>query len=168
MSTQRNCSGRVVSLQYCYQVDSSLIGESISAFHFLSLTQDGQEFTVKSRHRVRTTPHHSICTNSTAESLEGYLICCDQESSIEARNFHVPASDYAYGILVRQVQLLAFAGSVGEYNYEQFQVSVRNNGRPGITFTLTQANRFTNLSLPLLRFTLGTSINWYDLQLTRD
>ena len=62
-SAERNCSGTVVAIQYCYRVHQNLINSAQDVFSFHSVTRDGFVFTVTSSFTVRTTPHQeSECT----------------------------------------------------------------------------------------------------------
>lgn len=148
VSAQRNCSGTVIAIDYCYRVGNEDLGLARNIFNFLLLTQDRHQFIIDMRRRIRSTPSNSTCSATLQ-------ICCDREVLNIRRRFQIPPSDFTYGILVRSSQLLAFTESATQYNFEQFQVTLGNSGRPNSTFTVTEMDRFTNQSLLLLRFTLG-------------
>ena len=114
-SVQRNCSGRVVSIQYCYQARNSDIGKRRNAFNFLSLVQepvqDGVQFTVNSSITIQTTPQNSICTNPPGVIQQ---ICCDNTSLIDNDQFQIPLppSNYTFGVrIINNIRPLAFTNS---------------------------------------------------------
>ena len=139
-SPLRNCSGTVVSLQYCYKTINNN-SRSRNAFNFLSLSQDGTQFTVKSRVAIR----RSRCN---------LLICCSTIFLQQKDRFIITSKKFVFGVVINNnVKPLAFAPStITEYYIEQYQV--RNIGhlrnlRKGDTFN---ANPLANHSLLLLRF----------------
>ena len=139
-SPLRNCSGTVVSLQYCYKTINNN-SRSRNAFNFLSLSQDGTQFTVKSRVAIR----RSRCN---------LLICCSAIFLQQKDRFIITSKKFVFGVVINNnVKPLAFAPStITEYYIEQYRV--RNIGhlrnlRKGDTFS---ANPLANHSLLLLRF----------------
>ena len=159
--TERNCSGTVIAIEFCYQIRSIDITDRINVFNFLTLSRNGQQYTVTDRLRVRTTPSQSICVNSTAPGSEDLVICCDRESEGPRREFPISPSEYSFAILVRNGKLLTFANSASEYNLEHFRIPLRGSGNPNSTFTVSEMDRFTNKSVPLVRFILGKGNSVY-------
>ena len=157
-SVQRNCSGRVESIQYCYQARDSDIGQTREAFNFLSLVQEsvqeGVQFTVNSSITIQTTPKDSICSGSIQQ------ICCDTTFLSSTDQFQIPPSTYTFGvgnIIHNSVKPLAFTNLVTEYRVEQYKASLSSLLPSGFMFILTN-NTQVNDSLLLLRFSLGMEI----------
>ena len=133
-SPLRNCSGTAVSLQYCYQARDRNRGMTRDVFNFLSLVQNGSQFTVNSRLTIQTTPHNNICTDPRPpESIQ--QICCDTSSLNASNQFQLPSSDFTFGIVItnNDVRPLAFTTSALEYRVEHYQVSLGPNGRNIVT-----------------------------------
>ena len=152
-SPLRNCSGTVVSLQYCYQARKSDIRNNRSFFiNFLSLIKNGLEFTVSNKIQIRTSPQNRICTRWGQNQQQ--IICCDSTSLQPTDRFMILPTNYSFGVVVRSLQLLTFAPSAMEYRAEQYLASLGVNG-PNGTFMLTDANRNQSSSLLLLRFFIG-------------
>ena len=153
-SSLRNCSGTVVSLQYCYQARNRDIGMNQSIFNLLFLVKNGLNFTVSNKIQIRTSPQNSTCTQSGQNQQQ--IICCDSTSLQPTDRFEIPPTNYSFGVVVgnQRSRLLAFVPSAMEYRAEQYQASLGVNG-PRRTFTLTDANRNQSSSLLLLRFFIG-------------
>ena len=155
-SVQRNCSGRVVSIQYCYQAKNSERDERQNVFNFLSLVQEpvhnGVKFTVNSSIIIQTTPEDSICSNPLGNIQQ---VCCDTTFLSATNQFQIPPSTYTFGVVIinNNVKPLAFVNTVTEYHVEQYQASLGNLS-PGSIFTLTE-NTQVNGSLLLVRFIIG-------------
>ena len=162
-SVQRNCSGRVESIQYCYQAKDSDIGQTRDVFKFLSLVQepveDGVQFTVNSSITIQTTPEDSICTDPPGMIQQ---ICCDITFLSATNQFHIPPSTYKFGVEIinNNVKPLAFANTVTEYRVEQYQASFESSPSPGNMFTLTENNQ-VNQPLLLLRFPIGITARYF-------
>ena len=155
-SVQRNCSGKVESIQYCYQARGSDIGQTRKAFNFLSLVQEsvqeGVQFTVNSSIIIQTTPEESICSDPPGGIEQ---ICCDTTFLNATDQFQIPPSTYTFGVVIinNNVKPLAFANTVTEYRVEQYLASF-SSLPSGFMFTLTE-NAQVNRSLLLLRFSIG-------------
>ena len=135
-SPLRNCSGTVVSLQYCYKtINNNSISKN--AFNFLSLSQDGTQFTVKSRVAIQRS-----CCN--------LRICCCTTFLRQKDRFNITCKKFVFGVVINNnVQPLAFAPSITtEYHVEQYRVRNRRL-RERDTFS---ASPLANYSLLLLRF----------------
>ena len=157
-SLQRNCSGRVESIQYCYQARNSDRDERQNVFNFLSLVQEpvqgGVQFTVNSSITIQTTPENSICSDPPGMNIE--QICCDSTFLSATNQFQIPPSTYTFGVMIinNSVKPLAFTNTVTEYRVEQYQASLSSSLPPGSIFTLTENNQ-VNRSLLLLRLFIG-------------
>lgn len=152
-SAQRNCSGSVIAIQYCYE--PRVLNASKRTFEFLSLIQDGQQFTVNRTFRINSTPTSLICTNSsTSEDIRE--TCCDTTTLEDTTPFQIPSSSYTFGITIRLHRLLGFTYSATEYVPEQFQTKLTEYPIPiGLNFTLNETDRLTDKPFPLLRFLIG-------------
>ena len=155
-SVQRNCSGRVESIQYCYQARDSDRNERQNVFNFLSLIQEpvqnGVQFTVNSSITIQTTPEDSICSDPPGGIEQ---ICCDTTFLSPTNQFQIPPSTYTFGVEIinNNVKPLAFANTVTKYRVEQYLASI-SSLPSGFMFTLTE-NTQVNRSLLLLRFSIG-------------
>ncbi len=152
LSPQRDCNGSVLSIGYCYAARPSNLGRSLPIFTFLSLTQDGFQFTVDQRFTVRSTPLRNICSSLSPSEA---VVCCDRMVLSREREFALPTSSYTFGLVVRRRRLLAFSDSASQYHALQFQQDV---GTIRANFNLTKENQFSNRSIPLLRFLIGKGV----------
>ena len=152
-SPLRNCSGTVVSLQYCYQARNIDIGMNQFVFKFLSLVKNGLDFTVSDNIRISTIPQNRMCTRWGRQKQQ--IICCDNTSLQPTNQFIIPPTiNYSFGVVVRNqrsFRLLTFAPSAMKYHVGQYQASLGTNSPSG-TFTLTDTNCIQSSSLLLLRF----------------
>ena len=149
-SPLRNCSGTVVSLQYCYQARNGDRENNRTVFNFLSLTQNGMRFTVNRQISTRTIPSNTICTKPSGNIQQ---ICCDNTSLSIYDRFQIPSSSgfaFGVGITNRNVRPLAFTTSQTEYQVEQYRTSLGTTN----PFTLA-SNEQMNNSFLLFRFFLG-------------
>ena len=159
----RNCSGTVVSLQYCYQARNRDIGENRNIFNLLSLTQNGLDFTVNGRITRQARPRNNRCTDPNSGDIQ--QICCETTSlaGLNIYNrFHIPSSNFAFGVVIRNgnVRPLTFTTSATEYRVEQYQAALGANGPSlGNTFTLADSNRVNNGASLLFRFFIGNFSN---------
>lgn len=144
MSAQRNCSGTVVAIQYCYQHSNAVMGSGRNAFHFLILTRNESQFTVK-QNFVITASLNNTCRMK-------HIICCDRMALNVSDQFQIYSTVFTFGVVVGNISLLAFANSATEYNIEQIQVEIGT--LIGNSFNLQGAN-VTGQSLLLLRFFIG-------------
>ncbi len=147
---QRNCSGGVVSIQYCYQA-SNLGGGSIVIFNLLSLHREetGDIFRVDSSIPIRSDPTNDICTTGNSKW------CCDN-TLLSSNPLSIPSSEYTFGVVTfsGDVTPLAFHNSVGNYQVPRMDVAV---GVPSVQSTITPGPS-QQRSLLLLRFLIGTGI----------
>ncbi len=145
-----NCSGDMVSIQYCYQARKSDINKVRTVFNLLAVNRSGLEFTTILSITIQTTPRNSICTNPPGRGMQ--RICCD---TTPLNGFQIPPSEYTFGIVITNVNVrpLAFANSVMEYRVEQFRAALGNAGPS--TVTLTAGDLLTDRSLLLIRFFVG-------------
>ena len=61
-SAERNCSGTVAAIQFCYSFNRNQMNIEQDVFSFHSVTRDGLVFTVTGSFTVRTTPLDGECT----------------------------------------------------------------------------------------------------------
>ena len=164
-SPLRNCSGTVVSLQYCYQARDIDIGQNRNVFNLLFLTQNGMDFTVNGRITRKARPRNNRCTDPNSGGIQ--QICCEITSltGLNIYNrFHIPSSSFAFGVVIRNgnVRPLTFTTSAIEYHVEQYQAALGANGPSlGNTFTFTDSSRVNNGSSLLFRFFIGSNLYRY-------
>ncbi len=150
-SASRNCSGDVVSIQYCYRARNSDRNNVRTVFTLLAVNRSGLQFTTILSIAIQTTPQDSICTDPQGDIQQ---ICCD---TTPLSGLQIPPSEYTFGIVITNanVRPLAFADSVREY-VEQIIVSLGSAGQsPGSTVTLTEGDRLTHRALLLIRVIIG-------------
>ncbi len=158
VSSQRDCSGTVVAMQFCYEYrDNRSLGTTVNAFQFFTLTRDGIEFTVDSSFTVQTTL--TTCTDDLSAFVS--RVCCSKVTSNEFGELVIPSYDYIFGIAhIRdsQIQLLALNPPLVsvQYLFDQFQVT-GFSPPPGTTTPLSESTLVTDGPLPLLRFFIGNS-----------
>ena len=152
LSAERNCSGTVLSLQYCFQARARDIGNTLSVFDWLSLTRDGNQFTVNARFAApQVTPEEGMCANPPGGVQR---VCCTTVSLASGR-FQVPASAFTFGVVITNsnVRPLTFVDGVTEYDVESF--IERPAGNPGpMPGDMFVGSSRTDHSLLLLRYFL--------------
>ena len=150
VSAQRDCSGTVVAMQFCYEFMGNPGNNAVDAFQFLSLTNDGlNNYTVNNSFTVQTAPS-GICTDNPPGNIN--RVCCDK---VTTNQLQIPSSSYSFGIvLTRDVLLIAFNSAASEYNFDHFQVPGFRTSI-GTTTPLPENTLARNRSLPLLRFFIG-------------
>ncbi len=153
-SASRNCSGGLVSIQYCYRARDTDINVEQTIFilsSLISLNQQGL-FEVKNITTISSTPRNSTCTDVSGRIQQ---ICCD---TTPLSGFQIPSSEYTFGVTII-VRLLAFDNNFKEYRIRQTSAALGNTGPPqGSRFTLNESNsrNYRNRALLLLRFIIGT------------
>ena len=137
-----NCSGDVISIQYCYRARNSNRNSVITVFNLLAVNRNGLKFRIINSTTIQTTPQDSICREQ---------ICCD---TTPLSGFQIPSSEYTFGIMITNVRLLAFADSVMEYHFDRFRTG---NGElaVGTTVTFTGEDLITDRALLLIRVIIG-------------
>ena len=98
-STQVNCNGTVMALDYCYS--GGRIGRREDAFTFITLEQSGNSpnWRVTRRVSVQTTPLETICSNTS----NGSQYCCDTIPLDVTDHFTFPSPaeiNFAFGITI--------------------------------------------------------------------
>ncbi len=158
-SVSRNCSGSLVSIQYCYRARNRDINVEQTIFilsSLISLNQQGL-FEVKNITTIRNTPQNSICTDPPGDIEQ---ICCD---TTPLSGLQIPSSEYIFGVTITApaaVRPLAFQfRKIIEYRIRQTSAALGNTGpSQGNRFTLNESNsvNYTNRALLLVRFIIGT------------
>ena len=110
-SAQRNCSGTVTAVEFCYRVrtmDEVRSGETKEVFYFLSLTQDSsnqRRFTVNRRIIINSTASNSICAAVSPDNR----VCCENKRL----EYQVPSSTFTFGIISRKDFRLLISTNTG-------------------------------------------------------
>ena len=148
----RNCSGNVVSFEYCYRTLRSIGNGQRTAFDFLRLTRSGSLLRIDSRFPVRDNAKGDSCMDIDTNNK----VCCTR-SDVDMHD--VLTTEYTIGIAVSNsdVRPLAFSNSLTEYNVDQYQTA-QTNVQEGDEITATP---LTSASIPLLRFYLSKQILVY-------
>lgn len=151
LSQERNCSGTVLAVQYCYhanlRITGSLLGQALEIFEFLPMNRDDFQFTVASTITVQSTPSHNICS-VVLNSGNIQFSCCDV-ASLTIRPTVISESRFTFGIQTSQnsnIRPLFFAKA---HNVEFF-IAVESHS----SYFLSEASRL-NGTLFLLRFIIG-------------
>ena len=143
-SIEVSCSGTVSAIGYCYTGSSEQLETEQLVFTFLTLKQNGLNFTVTDSIEVRARPRSQICSQ-----LRGTLYCCDATSLNMTDHFILPASNFAFGIAIppSSVRLLGFNNpSLQVAHYQEAQTVI-----PSVGSTFSVGNLVTQ-GLRLLRF----------------
>ena len=157
-SAERNCTGNVVAMQYCYEARNGQIGSNeIYVFNFLHMNRSGLVFTVTGSFTEQTSPQDSFCTNPTGSVLP---ICCETATLDMMDQFQLPTTSYTFAVMIinNDARPLAFVPSATEYRHEQLQAHLGISAPPpgNNIITLGQNTVRTDESLLLLRFIIGT------------
>ena len=152
---ERNCSGTVTSLQFCYHVDSAN-GGARTIFDFLVLGRNSNTFTVIDKFPVRTNPRGCVSN-----------YCCTSDDLSGSNEFESPMTEFSIGLVVSNdaARPVAFRSSATEYNIPQYQSALGLSGpQDGGTFTLGAQDLVDGNSLFLLRFFLGKILYTWPVQ----
>ena len=147
---ERNCSGTVVAIQYCYGAGQNRINNEQDVFSFHSVTRDGFVFTVTSSFTVRTTPQESKCTDVEINGQTRYL-CCDTTTLSAENQFCISPKSYTFGVTIvnHRVLPITFRNNP-EFVVEQYQGSLGITLPAGTSYTLTELTE-VNGGLLLMR-----------------
>ena len=156
-----NCNGIVTAIQYCYGVLDEKLDTDVFIFTFLTLEQNGLNFTVTDMLDVPSTPTSEMCTRMPGLASINFNYCCD---TLSTSQFPLPVEQFAFGI-VPQFQLLRynpnfFPGDL--LQAEQFTFMVENAGNmptSGRTYSFSETDRQTDEALRLVKFLISKSIN---------
>ena len=108
-SEERNCSGTVVAIQYCYHADLNVnngeSGREQSIFDLLSMTtlDASNMLTVQKRFTVKSTPINDICMLGQRVMSMTPHNCCTTTTLDTSQQFQIPPSSYTFGIQVLSV-----------------------------------------------------------------
>lgn len=96
-----NCSGTVSALRFCYYLsNTNQFGTEITVFTLLTLEQNNRTaFTVTNAIPVLSTPVDERCFSFFGEN------CCDTFPLDTIDQFHLPASNFAFGLFVSDIRL---------------------------------------------------------------
>lgn len=157
-SAERDCRGIAIAMEYCYTTSINSKRLRINVFNFLVLTQDGQQFTINNRLRIRSTPRSTICTTVKTQmqhshGINAELVCCDRTNIGTSRRFEVTESPVTIGVLGRTAaQVLTVPIESGD---DIHQVRLSNSGIIGLTFTATSSDL---RALPMLKLLLDLDL----------
>ena len=116
-SAQRDCSGNVTAVEYCYRAIRIDLNQTKDVFYILSLTPSTLEnnriqFTVNRRIKINSTASDSICTSIPDHPW--HLVCCENKSL----EYQFPSSNFTlnFGIVARKdFRLLISTNTTTEY-----------------------------------------------------
>ena len=153
-SAERNCSGTVVAIQYCYQVHKNRIDSAQDVYLFHSVTRDGFVFTVTSSFTVRTTPHlESECTQVS----RNHYLCCDTTTLSADNQLSISLESYTFGVtIINKITTYAFTNDT-EFVVEQFQGSLSTTIPAGTGYPLAESVEVSGLLLMRL---IGNNNNY--------
>ena len=154
-STERNCSGTLMAIQFCYQARARDIGRARNVFDLLLLARNDLELTVTERRKVEVVPSDATCTDSPG-SIE--KVCCTVQNFTE--QYELPSSNFTFGVvnMVSRIHILTFVDAVTEFDVERFRVRQHGNAGPKPGDVLSPGSKFVrrlDRSLLLLRFLIG-------------
>ena len=152
-SAQRDCSGNVTAVEYCYRAIRIDLNQTKDVFYILSLTRsvnqnnNRTQFTVNWRININSTASDSICASN---SDRPWLFVCCENKSLE---YQFPSSNFTFGIVARKdFRLLISTNTTTEYIYQKFF-----NSESVLDTSTQESNRFSsmnlaNMSLLVIRF----------------
>ena len=152
-SQQRDCSGNFTSVQYCYQLNTSLAQRALFSLNFF--TRNGLRLTIESNFDRVPLITESDCT-VVSEDLQ---VCCETTQLPPRDQVAIPTSEISFGLASRHMQFLAFADSATEYNVERIDAGFTIFGRVRGSISVGEDRRFTNRSIALFRFLKGNVIS---------
>ena len=158
-SAERNCSGTVVAIQYCYRVHSNRINSAQDVFSFHSVISDGFDFTVNSSFTVTATPHQE---NECTQVSGNHYLCCDTTTLIMSADnqLSISSESYTFGVTIidNEVTPYAFKDKTA-FVAEQFQVSLGTTIPAGTSYSLTDSTK-KNDGLLFMRLIGNMNLHW--------
>ena len=156
-SPERNCSGTVTALQYCYQARARDIDIPQNIFDFVSLSkvEGSSQFTVIRIFPVTTSPQENECTDPSGSVQR---ICCTTTALNSTIQFQVTSLISWFGIILRRGsgrRPLTFTNSNTVYRVDQYEVRPNGDSGPSLNAMLTVNNPRSDRSLLLLRLLIG-------------
>ena len=116
-SAERNCSGDVVAIQYCYQAKASEIDKNVTIYTFHYSNGSEFNFTGTPNFAVNTIPQENDCTRPPRGRERGIeRVCCDMAILGPTNQFKLSSNNFTFGISLMNPMVLplAFAGSVAD------------------------------------------------------
>ena len=153
LSEERNCTGTVQTIQYCYEALREDLDANITVFSLLLLTRNGLQFVVNEDIEFVSTPRDGKRCVRVPGSNRRFFTCCDEFELPSTVN--LPASNFTFAIVMRR-PLLKFTSSISEFEYPFLQaVSSTIQSSAGFSFTLQGSDQVNGQSFPLLRMFIG-------------
>ena len=158
-SVNRNCSGTVVAIQYCYHAEltnADINSRSVlNIFDLLSVTtlDTSSLLTVRERFTVTSTAAEDNCMLGSQVKGRTPHDCCTTTTLDSSQQFQIPPSSYTFGIQVLSEYPgipYFFRAAATEFNVNQCQIPIVT----GDNFNLA-VSCLTGRSLFLLRFVVG-------------
>ena len=147
---ERDCSGRVVAIEYCYVANPIMVQfeRTVFLFDFLVLNRESRlSFRVVEEITVQSTPSRTICQERSTFDL----VCCDV-TTIRNEELFVSQANFTFGITVLFLaNLIAFPDTAMEYNADY----ILTNPIFSSNFQVTESNFVSARSLPLVRLFVG-------------
>ncbi len=134
-SASRNCSGSLVSIQYCYPARDSDINVEQTIFILSSLVSLNQLglFEVISTTTIRTTPRNSKCT----ETGPFKIMCCD---TTPLSGLQITSSEYVFGVTITNPAAVGLLIFLTEYFIRRTSAALGTTGP-------SQGSMFTSSTL---------------------
>ena len=156
-----NCNGIVTAIEFCYAVQDSQLNTDVIIFTFLTLQQNGLNFTVTDMLNVPSTPTSEMCTRVPIGPVT-LNYCCDTLSLdlTSLAQFPLPMEQFAFGI-VPTFQLLRYntnsppGSSLQAEQFTFMEADADNMPRPGRTYSFSETDRQTNEALRLINFLIS-------------
>lgn len=151
---QRNCTGPVTAIEYCYLATELdiVFGSLIEIFDLHILTRVGEsQFQIEQSISIQSIPTSGKCHLAPPFNVA----CCETTTLSGGDVFSLPPSEFVFGVTVALTQLLIFADSAVEYNVQHLEVqSALLSG----SFAVSVLDSLTSESLILMRFHAGIII----------
>ena len=160
-SAERDCSGTVQAVEYCYQ-RSDTDPESL---RFDLVIVDNSSSVIQERFPVEHTPSGDTCTLHTRRQAQTWLCCVTTQLSSE-NQFNIPSSSILFGVVHNSsgsARVLAFNNTVATY----YNVTAQRTSPGAFGFLdlgpgqVLPSHRVVPSGLPLLRFIIGNNWKFY-------
>ena len=151
LSPERNCSGAVTGVEYCYRSSFTTFGPR-TILEVVFLSRDQFQFTVTGVLPVEASLNDASCF--TSSGIHGTnTICCETMMFSDVEQFQLPVTSFTFGISTASTfRVLTFAPTTTQFNVEQFQIFAPPF--VGLSFSATDL-RAVSEPVPLVRLLIG-------------
>ena len=151
LSPERNCSGAVTGVEYCYRSSFTTFGPR-TILEIVFLSRDQLRLNVTGILPVEASLNDASCF--TSSGMRGTnTICCETMTFSDVEQFQLPVTSFTFGISpARTFRLLTFNETTTQFNVQQSQTFVPPF--VGSSFSTTSLWAVSE-PVPLVRFLIG-------------